>query len=31
KGYDALQSLVPNSHLLYPISSQKVSKAAYPF
>ncbi|CAF1136566.1 unnamed protein product [Rotaria sordida] len=28
KGYDALQSLVPNSHLLDPISSQKVSKAA---
>ncbi|UJR30046.1 hypothetical protein I4U23_017591 [Adineta vaga] len=28
KGYDALQNLVPNSHLLDPISSQKVSKAA---
>jgi len=28
KGYDSLQSLVPNSHLLDPISSQKVSKAA---
>ena len=28
KGYDTLQRLVPNSHLLDPISSQKVSKAA---
>jgi len=28
KGYDALQSLVPNNHLLDPVSSQKVSKAA---
>ncbi|CAF4002679.1 unnamed protein product, partial [Rotaria sp. Silwood2] len=28
KGFDSLQSLVPNSHLLDPVSSQKVSKAA---
>ncbi|CAF1116566.1 unnamed protein product [Rotaria sp. Silwood1] len=28
KGFDSLQSLVPDSHLLDPVSSQKVSKAA---